>query len=264
MAAVILAGCSGGKQPPGEIASTGASLAPAETSASPSRPAALAEPTVPHAAPAFEFGYQYPAAVRVIPALRLILDGEQKAVRASIASQAEQAREDARASGFPFHTYIYTKTWRVVTDLPGWLSLSAQIYTFTGGAHGMSFFDALVWNKAAGKRGKAADLFESREALSQAIRAPFCDALDRLRAQKRGKPVRRGSGDMFDKCIDPMDETLILGSAGGRAFDRIGVLVAPYDAGPYAEGAYEVTLPVTPAILAATRPEYRRYFSLAR
>ena len=69
---------------------------------------------------------------------------------------------------------------------------------------------------------------------------------------------------LFDDCIDPVKSTVILGSSNKRTFDRIGVLVGPYEAGPYAEGDYEVTLPVTQAVLAAVRPEYRAAFSLKR
>ena len=58
-----------------------------------------------------------------------------------------------------------------------------------------------------------------------------------------------------------MAQTLILGSRNHKTFDRIGFLIAPYEAGPYAEGSYEVTLPVTPAVLAAVKPEWRGAFA---
>jgi hypothetical protein len=267
LAALLAWGCSGGRNAPEDLASTGAAMPPATPS--PAHTASRAAPEDDASAgasaeAAYEFSYVYPASARAIPALKLILDGEARSVRATFSAQAEQGRDDARASGFPFRRYSYMKTWRTVSEVPGWLSLSAQVYTFTGGAHGMTFFDALVWDKAAGRQYKAADLFQSPAMLSRAIRAAFCDALDRQRAKKRGAPVKPGSTDMFDKCIDPAAETLILGSSGGKAFDRIGVLVAPYDAGPYVEGTYEVTLPVTPAVIAAARPEFRNYFALGR
>jgi hypothetical protein len=149
----------------------------------------------------------------------------------------------------------------VVTDLPGWLSLTASRWEFTGGAHGNPWTEAMLWDKAAGARRAAADLFLSKAALSSAIRLPFCDRLDKERAKRREAPVNRNSGDMFDECIDPVESTVILGSADRQHFTRIGVLVDPYEAGPYAEGGYEVTLPVTPAVLKAVRPEYRSLFA---
>ena len=78
------------------------------------------------------------------------------------------------------------------------------------------------------------------------------------------RPVRSGSDDPFSDCIDPTDSTIILGSSNGKAFDRIGVLVAPYEAGPYAEGEYEVTLPVNDAVMAAVKPDYRATFVKGR
>ena len=69
---------------------------------------------------------------------------------------------------------------------------------------------------------------------------------------------------MFDQCIDPTASTVILGSSNKQQFDRIGILIAPYEAGPYAEGDYEITLPVTKAVLAAVKPQYRSVFALGR
>jgi len=147
--------------------------------------------------------------------------------------------------------------------VPGWLSLSASTYSYTGGAHGMSWSSAMLWDRRAAVPRNPLDLFTSRAALSRAIRGPFCAALNRERAEKRGEPVKAGSTAMFDDCIDPVKQTVLLGSRSRRVFDRIGILVAPYEAGPYAEGSYEVTVPVTAAVLAAVRPEYRASFALA-
>ena len=53
---------------------------------------------------------------------------------------------------------------------------------------------------------------------------------------------------------------MILGSSDRKRFNRIGLLVGPYAAGPYAEGSYDITLPVTPAVLKAVKPEFRAAF----
>ena len=42
------------------------------------------------------------------------------------------------------------------------------------------------------------------------------------------------------------------------------MVVAPYAAGPYVEGDYEVTLPVTAKLLALVRPQYRKFFAVKR
>lgn len=46
--------------------------------------------------------------------------------------------------------------------------------------------------------------------------------------------------------------------------NHIGLIADQYLAGSYAEGPYEITLPVTPAVIAAVKPEYRAGFSVKR
>ena len=70
--------------------------------------------------------------------------------------------------------------------------------------------------------------------------------------------------DGFFPCPAIADLTLLVGSSDKRAFNRIGLIAAPYVAGSYAEGPYEVTLPVTPALLEAVKPDYRGAFALPK
>lgn len=265
---VVLAGCSAPDGVPGDDASA-QGTAGATADATASAPAAPPAPPVPGSrAPAravteetdtYVFEYAYPAAAAAIPQLAAWLEKDLAAKKAELAADAAAGRRDAQGGGYPFHPYTNSTSWSVVTDLPGWLSLSADLGFFTGGAHPNYVFDSLLWDRAAGVRREPVDLFTSRAALSAAIGRDFCAALDRQRAEKRGEPVVRSS-EMFSDCIDPAAQTVILGSAGREGFDRIGILIAPYEAGPYAEGSYEVTLPVTPAVLAAVKPEFRAAF----
>jgi hypothetical protein len=211
---------------------------------------------------AYEFTYSYPAAAARIPALKARLDKAAARQQAEIAAQAREGRAAAKQNSFPFNPYNSSTGWQVVADLPAWLSLSGTSGDYTGGAHPNHGPTALLWDKTRNREVKAADLFASKAALSAAIRAPFCAALNRERAEKRGKPIDPKSKDEFDACLDPVDEVVILGSADHAHFTRIGVLMGPYAAGPYVEGDYDVTLPVTQAVLSAVRPEYRDAFAL--
>lgn len=212
----------------------------------------------------YEFDYAYPAAAGAIPALRTIFDKELDDARAQLIADAKEQRAAAQKNDFPYRTISTSKAWEVVADLPDWLSLSGNVGSYSGGAHPNHGFTSLLWDKRANVQRQPLDLFVSKEALSRAIRADFCDAIDKQRAEKRGARVDRKSGDMFSECIDPVESTVILGSSNRRVFDRIGVLVGPYEAGPYAEGDYEATLPVTPAVLAAVKPQYRSSFAVTR
>ncbi len=223
----------------------------------------LAALPLPAPQPAEDFGYDYPARARAIPALRAELDRRAARLRAWFRSGAAAARRSAAADKRPYYPWEQAVDWSVVADTPRFLSLSAQTYSYTGGAHPNHGYTALLWDKRAGRALKATDLFASRTAFNGAFRRSFCAELDRQRAKRRaGESI--APGDMFTDCIDPTASTLILGSSDARAFDRIGVLIAPYEAGPYVEGDYEVTLPVTPAVLATVRPVYRAAFRLGR
>ena len=85
--------------------------------------------------PDYEFSYSYPAAAGRVPALKAWLDQDASAQRARIASEARAGRVDAKGGGFPFNPYFSSAEWKVVTDLPGWLSLSGMRGDYTGGAH---------------------------------------------------------------------------------------------------------------------------------
>ncbi|HWK35750.1 DUF4163 domain-containing protein [Sphingomonas sp.] len=211
----------------------------------------------------FSFAYSYPAAAAAIGPLRAWLDKDRDTLRAVLVKDTADARREAKAGDFPYRAYDSSVEWKTVTDTPRLLSLSAQTYAYTGGAHGMPGYAAMVWDKVAGQRLDPVALFTSKEAIQTALGAGFCDRLDTERAKRRGEPVKRGKGDddPFNDCPKVEEATLILGSTDRAAINRIGLLVGPYVAGPYAEGSFDLTLPVTPAVLAAVKPEYRDAFA---
>jgi hypothetical protein len=242
----------------GAKASTPATAAPA---AAPSEPAVARSEHVSN--DLYEFEYSYPAQAAAIPDLRKWLDDDLEKQRRELIEDAQEQLAERKKNDFPFNPLGDWVAWKVVTDLPNWLSLSAEVSTYEGGAHPNHGFDGMVWDRGANLRRDATDLFTSKAALSRAIRTDFCRALDRERARKRqGEDF--GGDDTFTQCIDPVDSTVILGSSNHRTFDKIGILVAPYEAGPYAEGDYEVTLPVSNAVLAVVKPEYRAAFARGR
>jgi hypothetical protein len=262
----LLAACSKPKEhTPQALASSPAP--PPSIAAAPSQ-APSAAPGVPRSVKEsndlYEFEYSYPAAAGGIPALRAMFDAELAKQKAELIANAQKQRVEAKQNDYPYNALGDWVDWKVVTDLPAWLSLSADVSSYEGGAHPNHGFDALLWDRQANQRRNPIDLFSAKAAFSRAIRKDFCAALNKQRAEKRGEQIDLKSKDEFDQCIDPAESTVILGSSNHQTFDRIGVLVAPYEAGPYVEGDYEVTLPVTDAVLAAVKPEYRSSFSVKR
>jgi len=244
---------------PGRSAATAPEKAPpAPVRAPPSAPSVKEEKNE-----LYSFSYRYPAAARAVPQIARELDAERDRLLAKLRSDAQEAKRDADKDGFPHRAYSSEKEWKVVTETPRLLSLSSVGYDYTGGAHGMPFYDALVWDRQAERRLVAEEMFRSKQALSDAVRSTYCRALDAERRRRRGGETAAsvGADDPFNTCPKVSESTLLLGSSDRKVIDRMGFVIGPYVAGPYSEGAYELTLPVTPAVIAALKPEYRAMFA---
>lgn len=268
LVALVLAGC-GAAAPVAPAESSTAAPSPGPSAAgSGASPATAAQSGEGRArneefeSELYSFSYSYPAEAGAVAGVRAMLYADLEKQRAEIAGQAAEAKRDADKEGYPYRPHSLGTGWEVVANLPDWLSLSAGISSYSGGAHGNFGFDALLWDKRADKLRGPLDLFRSERAFAETVQGALCAELDRQRAEKLGAPVPAGSTDMFDECIDPNETVIILGSSNRKTFDRIGFLIAPYIAGPYAEGDYEVTLPVTAALLATVKPQFRASFSV--
>ena len=113
------------------------------------------------------------------------------------------------------------------------------------------------WQKA----WDAKKLFISTAALEQALGDRFCDALHRQRVA-RLKEAGEGDTDFaLNPCAKFDELEILLGSSNRRTFNRLTLYAGPYVAGSYAEGAYEIDLPIDRKVLDAVKPEYRAAFS---
>lgn len=210
----------------------------------------------------FEFEYSWPGEAAAIPTLDAQLQARADTARAELVSSAQEDRAAAAEADYPFRPHSFSGEWLVVADLPGWLSLSGTISTYAGGAHPNSGFDSMLWDKRAQTARAPLDLFRTPQNFENAIARRFCAQLDAERAERRGEPVDPQAEGYFNDCPGVEEVTVLLGSSNGQRFDRIGILVMPYVAGPYAEGSYEFDLPVDTALLDAVRPAYRQDFAL--
>ncbi|MEW4468211.1 DUF4163 domain-containing protein [Parasphingorhabdus sp. JC815] len=210
------------------------------------------------------FLYSYPKALAREPALSGYLSN--KALGEAIIFSADSDRDHAEAvarmgNGYRLKPYDYQVLWTEEAETSTYISLSRSIYQYLGGAHGMSTTTSLLWDKNADGPVETMALFGA-ERFDQALQKAFCEQLNIQRAEKRGHPVDANSEDGFDACITPSEQTVILGSAKGARFDTVSINVAPYEAGPYVEGSYQVDLPVTRTIISAVKPEYRKHFAI--
>lgn len=207
------------------------------------------------------FNYSWPQQAGQIEPLADWLNKKLTAQRKALADEARREAQDARENGFPFNTYSSGTAWEVVADLPQYLSLSADLSSYRGGAHPNYGFDTMVWDKERDSALEPIEFFVSAKALDSALGKQLCDRLNVERTRRRGIPVDPAAGDAFNSCVKVDETNLLLGSRSGKKFDRIGVQIAPYLAGPYAEGSYEFTFNMTPALLAQVKPEYRDAFA---
>ncbi|MGR4890222.1 DUF4163 domain-containing protein [Sphingopyxis sp. LARHCG72] len=258
-AALLLAGCSEDKPTPAEKAAAaavpGAPPGGAADVAAKNAPAS----NVKESNDLIEFAYSYPRDAAAIPELAAWLDGDRATKRDALIAAAQRDQAAAEKGGFPYRAHSHLQAWQRVTSTPRFLSLSAEIGTYTGGAHGMTNFDTLLWDRNRRKQLKPLDLFTSGEAFDAAIRDSFCDGIKRAKAAK-GIVADEAPDSVFAKCPPASAQTVWLGSTDGRYLDRMTIAIAPYEVGAFAEGSYKINVPVTGALVRALKDEYARDF----
>ena len=110
-----------------------------------------------------------------------------------------------------------------------------------------------MWDRKLARELAVSDLLQPGTSWTGAIRQPFCTLLNREREKRRGEPVQ--PDDLFGDCPKYQDVTVLLSDEdkNGR-FDHIHVIADQYVAGPYAEGPYEIPLPITAAMIERLKP----------
>ena len=208
----------------------------------------------------YTFVYSYPGLAGVLPELKRYLE-DDIAKRREVVRELALAYENMADEGASAMQLDHQVEWKLVTRIPGWVSFSGVLSGYDGGSHPNYAYLALLWNTNSDSKVGVLDLFLSGTAFEKAVDSRFNHELNRQRRQKRDGELGEGA---FAEPLQPASQTIILGSSDGKRFNRIGFLVSPYQAGPYVEGSYEVTLPVDAALLQAVKPQYRKFFSLGQ
>jgi len=207
-----------------------------------------------------EFNYAWSAEASANPVLirRLRSDLETSWSAASSTAQADRAA--ALAAKRPFNGHRYSRRWATAGQSSRLLSLEGQTVIFTGAepSHGA---EGLLWDRSTRAEIKAARLFTAGSSLEKLVHIPFCVTLEGERAKRRGAPVR--AGDPFSQC-PKLSELAVLpaDSNANRRFDRFRLIAPNGIAGAYAEGRYDIAVPVTAALRAALKPAYRSSFEV--
>jgi hypothetical protein len=239
-------------------------LAPA---ASPNAPFS-AKSTAPPAAKAFSaaeetdlygFKYSWSAEASAVPQLADRFTKAMEKVKEETISGAREDREERVRQGYDYHPHETQVSYQTAGQSERLLSLESSVYGFSGGAHGSSGSGSLLWDRKLAREVSVSDLLRPGTSWTGAIRQPFCTLLNREREKRREEPVK--PDDLFGDCPKYEDVTVLLfdDDRNGR-FDHIHVIADQYVAGPYAEGPYEILLPITAAMIERLKPDYRASF----
>lgn len=259
---LALAGC--GAEPTAQVNDPTGTASQLPDKATPTDPAQQPATTEIHdKVGEIEFDYSWSQAAARIPALDRWLRTNGQHLRDRTLEKGRAEKASAAKDGYPFRGYTYEERWGVVADLPKVLVMQSEGYEFTGGAHGMPIVTTLIWDKAKRERLSIEALFD-RKQLEDGLNDRFCAALDAERSKRRGAPVDKDNPDElsdFVRCVDLAKQTILPVSLNGQTLDTIRVVVMPYEAGPYAEGIYQLDLPVDDAVMRAVKPAYQKAFS---
>lgn len=204
--------------------------------------------------PTLDFAWHAPPEIAGAPGALSSMRAEADTTRAEMQKEAREFSQMLAEEGQDPRQLSYRQDWTLGYETPGLMNFTSETYRYDGGAHGMTTFDSLFWDKEAGAAVDRSALFVNWPQARERIASLFCENLDRMRADRRGGEVGDG-GLGFSDCPDVTDFPWAL-SNGGIGEPALKVLVEPYAAGPYAEGSYEVTIPLSNGLRGAMKTVY--------
>jgi hypothetical protein len=126
------------------------------------------------------------------------------------------------------------------------VSLKRVDFDYSGGAHPNTLSSGILWDKALKRRLGLADLFRKNADLT-ALDQALCTAINAAkRARVPDSAAVTLGGRPGSACPRAADTAFVLapgtvnGKAGGLVF-----FIGAYQVGPYAEGGYEIAIPVS-------------------
>jgi len=213
--------------------------------------------------PALDFSYIWPAEAAAVPALDLRFYADAKKALAQAQANAREDEQLAKEQKRDFNQHDYAMQWTTAGQTARLLSLQSDLGSFEGGAHPNTVYAALLWDRSLKREIKIDSLFLRSGAFAALTRTRYCAALNAERSKRRDGerldlPDFNACPKYSELAIAPVDK-----NRNGR-FDSIDFVASPYTAGPYAEGEYEISLPVTSQLIAAIKPDYRNSFERQR
>ncbi len=171
-------------------------------------------------------------------------------------TEARNDHDRVRQKGGTVRPYEHSISWTLTAATPHLLSAWETWYDYAGGAHPNNGSEALLWDPVSDKEIQRGALFRPN-ADQVRLDAALCTAIHNAKAARSGStsdpqtwpcPKWADSNFVFAPSV-------ISGKLGGLTF-----LFDPYAIGPYAEGTYEVTVPLA-AFEDALSPAYAAEFA---
>lgn len=183
-----------------------------------------------------------PEAVVAYPDLHATLYREEVQAMRNFVEGAQSVHTEY--GGEQMAPYSQSVTYETAGQSARLFSLRETTAEYTGGAHGMQSFGAVLWDKTGDRRIQPTALFR-RGADLTALDQALCDAVNAARTQAVGEPsnLTLGESDLW-ACPRALATPFVLaasttdGRVGGLEF-----LIGPYQVGPYAEGTYQIVVP---------------------
>ena len=206
--------------------------------------------------PRLTFTWRAPPELAAYPDL---LDRLRDEASASLRDARAQAiREaDTHRGDPPRPPLAYDQEWRVAYENEGLMNLVSETYTYMGGAHGNTAYRSIFWDKGDERVVEPPALFVNWPEAQEMLVPRYCEALNDMRETRRGTPVAEGATDDFSACPSLAEQPVAFDGRSFEGLSALRVLLAPYEAGPYAEGSYEVEIPADAALLTALKARYR-------
>ncbi len=233
--ALTAAGC---KRPQEEAAGT----PKGPVAAAPSNPAEAAAPlTFSEKTDHASVDLKLPEAVKTQPDLHARLYSEGVKNLRAFTEGAAGERAELEGQGLEIPPYSREIEWNLGADTSKLMSLWKVESEYTGGAHGNANFGSVLWDKALKRMVGANVLF--KPGADKVMDKALCDA---LMAEKKARlkeyyspPGQDWTCPKWREISFALAPSTAPGKAGGLLF-----LLPPYRVGAYAEGTYEVTVPV--------------------
>jgi len=144
--------------------------------------------------------------------------------------ECEELMKDKQVHSWPWQSVT---SGEVLLDRRGMVTVSMLTYAFTGGAHGMTVAQYLVFDTATGKQLGLTDIFAPgfEATLDKLIERRFRE----IRGLSESDPLNGEKGGLFENQIRHNGNFAVTGSG-------IGFLYNQYDIAPYAAGQITVDL----------------------